>query len=403
MTQSALSGVNVLDLTHYIAGPYCTRLLAGFGADVIKVERRIDGDPARGIGPFVDDQPGLELSIPFLYLNGNKKSVTLDLKSEVGRELLEDLVKRADVIVESFRPGVMARLGFDYKSVRKINPRAVMTSISNFGQTGPYRDFKLSHIGAWGMSGARYTNGRANERPVQAGGWLTHYITGLYATIGTATALYHRIESGTGQHLDVSMMESSIMAACHPASIFSFTGLVHTDHSGTAGPEVYTTRDGGYVGVSSWTLPQWQRLFDLLGVPELDDDRFRASFEPGNEKERRSNRITLRARLAEQVGQRDRMELFQTAMEWMVPIVLAATTQEILDSPQLRARGFFEDIDHPVVGAATMPGAPFKMSASPWRSTTPAPLLGQHNEEVYHGRLGYPQSHLAEWARLGVV
>ena len=403
MTQSALSGINVLDLTHYIAGPYCTRLLAGFGADVVKVERCVDGDPTRGIGPFLGDQPGLDRSAKFLYLNGSKKSVTLDLKSEVGGKLLAELIETADVVVESFRPGVMARLGFDYDSVKKINPKVVMTSISNFGQGGPYRDFKLSHIGAWGMSGARYTNGRPKERPVQLGGLLTHYIAGLYATIGTATAIYRRIASGTGQHLDVSMMESCIMVACHPASIYSFSGLVHTDHSGTSGPEVYTTRDGGYVSVSSWTLPQWQRLFDLLGVPELDDDRFRASFEPGNEKERRSNRSRLRAKLAEQVEGRDRMELFQTAMEWMVPIVLAATTQEILDSPQLQVRGFFEDVEHPVVGKVTTPGAPFKMSASPWQGNGPAPLLGQHNEDIYCGRLGYTEADLADWTRLGVI
>ena len=201
----------------------------------------------------------------------------------------------ADVVVESFSPGVMDRLGLDYASLKKINPNLVLTSISNFGQTGPYRDYKISHAGAWGLSGARYTNGRIGERPVQLARWMTHYVTGLYGTIGTATALFHRTATGRGQHVDVSMMDSAIMMTCHPYSIYSFTGLVHTNHSGRSGREVLECRDGGYVGAYAWTLPQWERMFALLGVPEMaDDPEFRASFDVGNEKARRANREIVR-------------------------------------------------------------------------------------------------------------
>ena len=225
MSPSALAGVKVLDLTHYIAGPYCTRILAGFGADVVKIERPGLGDGARRVGPFLDDEPGPERSGLFLYLNGGKRGVTLNLKSKRGAEIFREMVSEADVVVESFSPGVMERLNLDYASLKKISPKIVLTSISNFGQTGPYRDYKISHAGAWGMSGARYTNGRIGERPVQLARWMTHYVTGLYGTIGTATALFHRAATGLlGQHVDISMMDSAIMLSCHPYSIYSFTG-----------------------------------------------------------------------------------------------------------------------------------------------------------------------------------
>ena len=146
MAEQALAGVKVLDLSHYIAGPYCTRILAGFGADVTKVEKPGEGDPARSMRPFLNDEPGLERSGLFLYLNSNKKSITLNLKSSTGVKIFKELVKDADIVVESFSPGVMERLGLNYEALEEINPRLVMTSVSNFGQTGPYRDYKSSHL-----------------------------------------------------------------------------------------------------------------------------------------------------------------------------------------------------------------------------------------------------------------
>ena len=159
MMEEALAGIKVIDLTHYIAGPYCTRLLGGFGANVTKIEKPGEGDPARRMGPFLNDEPGPEKSGLFLYLNSNKKGITLNLKSNTGVKIFKELVKDADIVVENFSPGVMARLGLDYQTLEKTNPRLVMTSISNFGQTGPYRDYKSAHITAWGMRGGRYTDG----------------------------------------------------------------------------------------------------------------------------------------------------------------------------------------------------------------------------------------------------
>ncbi len=187
MAEEALKGLKILDLTQGIAGPTCTRILAGFGADVVKIEKPREGDPARLIGPFLNDEPGTERSGLFLYLNNNKKSITLNLKSKTGRELFKDMVKDADAVIESYKPGTMSHMGLSYKVLEKINPHLVVTSISSFGQTGPYKDYKLTHLIAWGMSGGRFAHcDPPGNRPVLGGGWLTHYLAGIFSknTIG---------------------------------------------------------------------------------------------------------------------------------------------------------------------------------------------------------------------------
>ncbi|RLC69697.1 MAG: hypothetical protein DRI26_08580 [Chloroflexi bacterium] len=203
MAQQVLSDVKVLDLTWYIAGPYCTKLLADYGADVIKVERPGEGDPARKMGPFFQDDPHPEKSGLFLHLNTNKKSITLNLKSDWGRRIIKELVKGVDILVESFRPGVMARLRLDYETLEKINPKLVMTSISNFGQTGPYRDFKASEIIIYGMGGAMNQTGLTEREPLKKGLNVIQYQGGTMAAIATMMALL-LADEGIGQHVDVS-------------------------------------------------------------------------------------------------------------------------------------------------------------------------------------------------------
>lgn len=396
MAEQALAGLKVLDLTHYIAGPYCTRLLAGFGADIIKIEKPSEGDIARRMGPFLNDEPGPERSGLFLYLNSNKKGITLNLKSRTGVKIFKELVKDADIVVENFSPGVMDRLGLGYQTLKEINPGLVMTSISNFGQTGPYRDYKSAHLIAWGMSGARYTDGKPGKRPVQAGGWLTHYVAGLFGMAGTATALYQRNETGSGQHVDVSISESVILVTSYPMVTYSYLGEVHTgmakDRLG-----VFHCKDG-YIGLNTYLMPHWEMLCSFFGMPELvEDPRFptlRDVIEHMDE---------ARAIFAPKVAEREKMELFQSGVEWRIPFGLIPTTQEILDSPQHQARGFFETVDHPVMGKVTMPGAPFKMMETPWQLRSPAPLLGEHNEEVYCNCLGYSKEELEGLRRQGII
>ena len=205
---SALDGVRVLDLTHYVAGPFCTKLLASYGADVIKVERPRTGDGARRVGPFPGDEPHPERSGLFLYLNTNKRGVTLDLSHPEGKALALDLAERADVVVENFRPGVMAKLGLDYDALVERNPGVVMVSISNFGQTGPYRDFLANELIAYGMGGQLQSTGTPDRPPVKLGGSIGLYQTGQMAAFAACTALFRSEFTGTGDYVDISVFET---------------------------------------------------------------------------------------------------------------------------------------------------------------------------------------------------
>lgn len=399
MAEQALAGIKVLDLTHLIAGPYCTRMLAGYGAEVVKVERPGEGDLARHLPPFLDDEAGLERSGLFLYLNGNKKSITLNLKSPRGVEMLKELVRDADALVESFSPGVMGRLGLDYETLAEINPRLVVASISNFGQTGPYRDYKANNLITWGTGIGIYTDGYG-QRPLQVGGRIAHYVAGLFATVGISAALYRRNEdgeAGRGQYLDISMQESITLISLQPEVIYDYTGQVHFDIGGK-GYGMYPCKDGGYIGPNAWTLPQRERMFALMGLGDLlEDPRF------ADTEAFIANRVQLKDIIAEKLLEHDSQELFERAVEWGVPFSLVPTTREVLDSPQHAARGFFEEADHPVMGKVALPGAPFRMMATPWQMKTPAPLLGAQNEEIYGGRLGYSADDMSRFRDEGVI
>ncbi|MBI4639776.1 MAG: CoA transferase, partial [Candidatus Tectomicrobia bacterium] len=208
MTDQLLSDVKVLDLTHYIAGPYCTKLLADYGADLIKIERPGKGDPARQIGPFLGDDPHPEKSALFLHLNTNKRSLTLNLKSRRGVMIFKELAHQVDIVVENFRPGVMDDFGLSYEELEKINPTLVMTSISNFGQTGPYRDFPASEIVLYGMGGSMLSSGLPDREPVKLARNVGQYQTGVMAAVATMTAFYGANYRGIGQHIDMAIFET---------------------------------------------------------------------------------------------------------------------------------------------------------------------------------------------------
>lgn len=396
VTEQPLTGTSVLDLTHYLAGPYCTRLLAGFGAEVLKIEKPGAGDPARRMEPFLGDEPGPEKSGLFLYSNVSKKSITLNLKSAEGVKVFKQLLEKADLVVESFRPGVMNRLGLGYEALTGVNPGLVMTSISNFGQTGPYRDYKLSHLLAWGMSGGRYTEGRVGERPLQVGGWITHYITGLHAAACTAAALFHCGETGAGQHIDVSIAESMVLLPTYPAVVNSYRGEIY-NRVGKNYLGIFPCKDG-HIGLNVYTLMHWEMMCAFFGMPDLARDPGFSTQADVNEKA-----DEIRPYFAPKVVGREKDELFRAGNEWRIPFGLIPTVEDSLNFPQHRERGFSQTVRHPVMGEVTMPGAPFRMSETPWQGSRPAPLLGEHNEEVYCGKLGYSSSELRRLVEEGVV
>ena len=263
MQESALSNIKVLDVTHYIAGPYCTKLFAELGAEVIKVESPRGGDGARRIGPFLKNGSAHERSSLFFYLNSNKKSITLDLKQNAGKKIFKRLVKEADIVVENFSPRVMSDLGLDYANLKEINPRLVMTSISNFGHTGPYKDWKGSEAVFYAMSGVTYSSFGIPERgPLKPYISVAQHFAGIYAAVGSMIAFQHAQVTGAGQHVDISlfdcltsMEEHSLVMAAYIGTIKKQSGRLHpTNHPTTISP----CKDG-YVQISVATPPRTGR------------------------------------------------------------------------------------------------------------------------------------------------
>jgi crotonobetainyl-CoA:carnitine CoA-transferase CaiB-like acyl-CoA transferase len=399
VSQRALSDVKILDLTHYIAGPYCTKLLADHGADVVKVEKPGQGDGARRVGPFLSDDPDPEKSGLFLYLNTNKKSITLNLKADTGVKVFKELVREADILVESFRPGVMARLGLDYETLEKMNPRLVMTSISNFGQSGPYRDYKSAHLVESALAGWLYVVGEPNREPVQTGGWLSQYVAGLVAATGTMTALYYQRQTDVGQHVDVSMMEAAIPIATVITTMYSYLGRNRQRVGNVfflAAGFVVPCKDG-YVGVQAYTMAQFDLLCQFIGMPELAADPKLKTVTGLRDQARE-----VSERIAPWFRDKKQDEVFHAAQEWGIPFGLIPTAEDLVNSPHLKARGWFAEADHPQTGRVTYPGRPFQLSETPWAIRRTAPLLGEHNEEVY-GRLGYTGDDLVRMRERGVI
>ena len=400
MPQQALSNVKVLDLTWYIAGPYCTKLLADYGADVLKVEKPGEGDPARRIGPFFGNDPHPEKSGLFLYLNTSKKGITLNLKTVAGVRLFKELVREADVLVESYSPGTMARLGIDYETLEKINPRLVMTSISNFGQTGPYRDYKAAHITEDAMGGWMHFVGEPDREGLQVGGWVTHFVAGFGAAVATAAALYHQRESGQGQYVDLSMMEAMVATQNYNMVLYQYVGRTRKRRGNILvfGSGHIAACQDGYLGVNAYTHPQWEELFNFIGMPEmLEEPKYKSYL--GRQEYARE----VTERIDPWFKDKKKEETFHAAQERRLPFGLIATTEDLLNLVQLRAREWFVDVEHPATGRVTYPGAPFKMSKTPWGMKCRAPLLGEHNREVFGDSLGHSPEELVRLRETGVI
>ena len=384
MPPGALEGVKVLDLTHHIAGPYCTKLLADFGADVVKVER-VEGDPARRFAPFFHDEVGPDNGLLFLYLNTNKQGVTLNLKTRQGIDMVKELVRDSDVLVENFAPRIMPSLGLDYQSLSDINPSLVMVSISNFGQTGPYRDYKADDIVEYALGGLMYIFGSYDREPLKHALHQAQFKAGTNAASATLMALYHQRLTGRGQHVDLSIQESIASALRDVVNNYTNTGAVRRrqpNHSGDL-TRIRQTSDGHILPNPGMGLGlDWQVVVDFLDAPELDGEKF--------------NTPSARLANAEELGEildrifisKNKYDMYIAANEKRFTYGVIQSPKEVLADEQLKHRGFFVEIDHPIVGPLTYPGAPFLMHGTPWDVRSTAPTLGQHNSAVFVGRLG---------------
>jgi crotonobetainyl-CoA:carnitine CoA-transferase CaiB-like acyl-CoA transferase len=403
--EQVLSDVKVLDLTHCIAGPYCTKLLADYGADVIKIEKPGEGDPARKMGPFLGDDPHPDKSGLFLHLNTSKRGITLNLKSETGKEIFREMVKGVDILVENFSPRVMPNLGLEYEKLEGINPKLVMTSISNFGQSGPYRDFKASELILYGMGGAMNSTGVADRYPLKMAGTVVQYQAGTIATVATMLALFASQAQGAGQHVDVSIFQTQ-MGNIDRRMGQLLTYQYNQETSYRVDPEqerpafpygIYPCKDGFFQLAGGFFF--WPRICQMIDRPDLVDDPGFCTPEGQREPENLERfSVTWYPWIVERT-KKEIIEVGQAAGVLCGPI---NTTGDLVNDPHWQARGFWEEIDHPVTGKLTYPGAPFKMAESPRRVSRPAPLLGQHNEEVYSD-LGYSREDLVGLKESGTI
>jgi formyl-CoA transferase len=404
MDGAALAGIRVVDLTQFEAGPSCTETLAWLGADVIKIEPPGRGEQGRAAST---DRPGLD-SYYFLLLNANKRSVTLNLRHPEGAALLRRLLVDADVMVENLGPGSVERLGFDYEAVRRINPRIVYAQVKGFAPDGPYGQFLCFDPVGQAAGGAVSITGMHDGQPLKPGPTIADTGTGLHCVIGILAALLQRQSTGAGQRVEVAMQEAVINYCRISYARQGVTGLAserwgnRSQLGATAPSGVYPCRPGGpndycFIYTTRAGNDQWQRLLDVIERPDLKDD---ARF--GSPADRAAHTEDIAELVSAWTAQRTKREAMELLGAAGVPIAAVFDTLELSEDPHLRRRGVFVTVQHPERGAFTMPGWPVRMSCSQV-PVTPAPLLGQHNQEVYGGMLGLSEAEQGRLAQEGVI
>ena len=396
MAERALSGLIVLDLSKNISGPYCTKLLADYGATVIKIEKPRIGDSSRRAGPFPDDIPNIEKSGLFLLLNTGKKGITLNVEDNSGLDILKRLVKQADILIENSKPGKMKKLGLDYERLSETNPSLIMASISYFGQTGPYRNWNGSDIVAQAMGGLMHLTGVPNREPLKLPLSQAEYQAGLNAAVAVLCAVYYRDTSGEGQHIDISVQEAVASILEGAIGTYSYSGRIlnrtGAQHRYKCPSTIMEARDG-YVHIESSAY--WDHFAAMVDAPELLQPHL-SSITRYRHTDKVENAIQpwVEGHTAE--------EIFAIGQEWRIPVAKVMGIEEIDDDPQHESRYYFHDIDHPAAGRRRYPGAPFCMSGTP-ADVKRAPLLGEHNFEIYRGMLGLGRDELAGLKERNVI
>jgi len=402
MAIGALDGITVLDLGTDIPGPYCAKMLADYGAEVIKIEDPAGGDPARRAGPFPGDIPHPEKSGLFLHLNTNKRSVTLNLKTATGRDIFLDLVKRANVVIENGLPGAMDNIGLGWEDLAEVNPKLVMTSITPFGQEGPYRDYAAEEITVFAMTSRMYTHGQPDREPLRFAPDIAWFQVGQTAALATMGAIMAQERFGIGQRVDISALEALVGNVDARTIFYTISGQEPPPRSQTR--QTVSSAAGvlpcldGYVLLIAGGERFFRRLLRAIGHPELaQDPRFSTPVA------RAEHRDEFDAIFLPWILERTRREIFQQLQAYSVMCAPIMTVDEAFTDPQEVARDFFVEIDHPAAGRLLYPGAPFIMDETPWSVRRPAPLLGEHNEQVLCGELGLSKQELLALASQGII
>lgn len=370
-----LKGLKVIDMTRVLAGPFCTMMLADLGAEVIKVERPGTGDDSRAFGPHQDGE-----SAYFMSINRGKKSLTLDLKSEKGKNVLRRLVEKADVIVENFKPGVMKKLGLGYEELAKINPRLIYCASSGFGHTGPYSSRPAYDLIIQGMGGLMSITGPDQNTPTKVGSSIADIFAGVFSTIGILGALNHRHQSGKGQMVDVAMLDCMVAILENAVARYTTTGEdpvpIGNRHPSIA-PFTSLKTSNGFINVACGNDQLWTKFCQVIGREKLaQDDRYL------NNADRCKHMDELIPVLNEAIAQNTTEFWLEKLEEAHVPAGPINRISEVLKDPQVLARNMLVELTHPTVGKIHVPGTPVKFSETVAEIKSPAPVLGQHSREI---------------------
>jgi len=409
--EGLLSSYRLLDLSNE-RGFYCGKILGDFGADVIKIEPP-GGDPARNIGPFYKDITHPEKSLYWFALNTSKRGITLNIETAEGRELFKRLVETADIVIESFDPGYMDSLGLGYPALEEINPGIIMTSVTPFGLTGPYADYKASDIVTWAMAGFMSTCGEQSEPPYRVSIPQSYLQGSLHAAMGSMIALYHREVTGEGQHVDTSIQEANFFFTEEAMPVWDLWKYNwQRDGPGASLPRpnigplwmrlLWPCKDG-YVNIFLVGGAQKGLVNSSTALVKMANKEGMAENLRGyNWATHDASQISQeeRSQIEEAViaflRTKTKQELYEAALEEEIVLAPLNTVKEIMESPQLAAREYFVEVQHPELGdTITYPGAPVKLSEVPWRINRRAPLIGEHNEGIYEKELGLTKEELS--------
>jgi formyl-CoA transferase len=406
--KQALSHIRVLDLTRVLAGPWCAQNLADLGADVIKIERPGAGDDTRHWGPpYLRDADGKDTAEAAYYLaaNRNKRSVTLDIASAEGQQIIRELARQSDVVLENYKVGQLKKYGLDYESLKREKPDLVYCSVTGFGQDGPYAQRAGYDFIIQGMGGFMSITGERDDLPgggpQKAGVAISDLMTGMYATIAVMAALTHRDRTGEGQYIDMALLDVQVAMLANMNTNYLASGQAPR-RWGNAHPNIvpyqtFATSDG-YIIVAVGNDGQYRRFVEAGGRPDLhQDERFATN------PMRVRHRDTLVPLLAEMVKTKTKQEWIDALEAAGVPCGPINDLDEVFDNPQVQARGLRVDLPHPSGGTVKLVGSPMRMSATPPRYDAPPPTLGQHTEQVLQDLLGYSERQIGELRTKGTI
>ncbi len=404
-----LSDVRVLDLANPM-GIYCTKLFADLGADVIRIEPP-EGDPVRNLGPFLKDDVHPEKSLYWFHMNTNKRSITLNLETSDGASIFKRLAERSDMIVETFKPGYLDSLGLGYAVLSALNPGLILVSITGFGQTGPWKDYKSSDLVGLAVGGYLYLCGQMDLRPMRLGISHAYHQTSVQAATGALVALYHKTMTGEGQHVDVSMQQSLPVGHQTRTLIYERTGVVwrrSRTRAEKASSGVFACISGlfackdGYVDMRA--AGRFKEVVDWLDSEGMAEDLKEEKWQDPFYRVKPDAIQHIDEVVGAFLKMHTKREVYEEGQKRRLVVGQVNTAEEVVTDPQLNARNFFVDVEHPELGTTLKyVGVPYQPSETPARISRRAPLIGEHNSEIYEQELGYSRDKLLQLKRMGII